>query len=90
MITPRPAHDPFPQHAMHAVPHELGDINPLAIRHKLPEQAALRLRQEALVGSLEVVEEDGFGAVTGVDVAEDVEAGFHAPDFAEEVGVSEA
>lgn len=89
LVAPRPTHQPLPQHAVNAVEHHGEHVGPRVVGDQVPEEAAARMRHEALVGHLQVVKVDGLFAVGAVTVAEDVQPGLHAPYFSQEVRTAE-
>ena len=85
MVAPRPTHEPLPQDTLDAEIHHVQGVEPdLAGDDELPDASA-GPREQALVGLLEVIPVGGLDSRAGVDVAEDVEAGSDAPEFAEVV-----
>jgi hypothetical protein len=89
LVATRPRHDPLPQYTMDTVGQNAQDVNPGLVGEKVPDEAAAGAGEEVLVGLLKLIPEDGFLAIAPVDMAEDVETRFHAPNFAEEVAASE-
>lgn len=59
-----------------------GDINPLVIGDKVPDEAATGSREQALIGLLKIIKEDRLLSVRPMDMAKDVQPGLDAPNLA--------
>jgi hypothetical protein len=72
------------------VAHHVPEVKPVGAGDKQVPKRAFRLpRHDGLVRVLALVVVDSLGAVSAVDVPEDVQPGLDAPDFVEEAGATE-
>lgn len=79
----RPAHEPFPKHAMDTVENHGRHVNPRLVGDEVPEKPPRWARQETLVGDLHVIPIHRLFAVGAVAVAKYMQPGLDAPDFSE-------
>jgi hypothetical protein len=73
---------------MNTVPQHVEVIPPSSVGDKIPKGTAGWTGEKSLISKLHVVKIDGFLPVAPVDVTENVETGFDAPDFFQKLRVT--